>query len=264
MVAANEAVAAYHVEKALPLAARVHPSPDEERFDDFRALLKAVEIPFRGKPEPRALQCLVEKVKDDPLSAVVQLALLRTMGHAEYTSTRSLHFALATSTYCHFTSPIRRYPDLLMHQILDDFFDGKMASGLHTKKWAERLAEWLPQASELERRAEEAEREMIRLRLIRYLQSRVGEEMTGRVSFVHPFGFFVRIEESLIEGLVHVSSLRDDYYEYDREGCRLVARRKKRDFAVGDLVRVVLSDVDPDQREISFRVLKKLQGRERS
>lgn len=263
MVAANEAVALFHVEKGFPLAARVHPSPDLERFAEFRNLLKALGLRFHGEPDARELQRLIEKLADDPLSSVVQLALLRTMGHAEYAAGRDLHFALATTYYCHFTSPIRRFPDLLMHQILDDYFDGSMKTGARKQLWKERLAECLPEASELERRAEEAEREMTKLRLIRYLQSRIGEEMTGRISFVHPFGFFVRVEETLIEGLVHVSSLRDDYYDYDREGCRLVARRKKQSYAVGDLVRVVLSDVDPDRREVSFRLVKKLRSRER-
>ena len=128
MLAANEAVAAYFVEKRLPLAARHHPRPDEERFADFKEFLEAVDVDFKGGPEPHDLQGLVRQIADDPIAAVIQLALLRTMGHAEYALGADLHFALATSTYCHFTSPIRRFPDLLVHQVLDDHLKGELTA----------------------------------------------------------------------------------------------------------------------------------------
>lgn len=259
MVAANEAVAAFHIDKDLPLASRVHPPPDDDRFGELKVFLKALEVPFLGDPTPQALQKLVENVRDDVLGAVVQLALLRTMGHAEYDEGRGLHFALATTSYCHFTSPIRRYPDLLMHQVLDLHLDGKIgntAGGPRRRStWRNRLSSVLVEASELERRAEDAERAMSRLKLIRFLEPRVGEEMGARVSYVYPFGFFVRVEDNLVEGLVPVGSLGDDYYEYDEKALRLSGRRNRRSYGIGDRVRVQLTEVNADTREITFGIV---------
>ena len=189
------------------------------------------------------------------------------MGHAEYVSGVGLHFALATSSYCHFTSPIRRYPDLLVHQVLEDHLRGvivregkpELRATPHRLReyWEERLTRQAERSSGLERRAEEAEREMSRLRLIRYLEGQVGQEMAARIVSVHPFGFFVRVEETLVEGLVHVSNLSGDYFEYDAERLMLYGRRRGRKYSIGDPIRVVLEDVDPDLREISFRCARK-------
>ncbi len=262
MLAANEAVARFLAEKKLPVVARVHPPPDEERFDEFRKFLKAVGVEFRGESTPEGLQNLVAQLSDDPISPLIQLGLLRTMGRAEYAAKREYHFALATSDYCHFTSPIRRYPDLLIHQVLDEHFDGRL-SRARRDSWRDRLPETLGQASQLERRAEDAEREMMRLRLIRYLEPMVGEEMEGHIAFVAPFGFFVRIEENLIEGLVHVASLGGDYYEYDGERLCLEGQRRKKRFSIGDPVRVQLTEVNADTREIGFRLVEKTEDRRR-
>ena len=259
MLAANEAVARYFIEKRLPLVARVHPPPEDKKLGDFRTFLAALDMRFGGKGGSRDLQRLVEKVAGDPLSSTIQLALLRTMGHAEYVVGAGLHFALATEAYCHFTSPIRRYPDLLVHQALDEHLDGLLAPA-RRREWDRRLPHAAEKASELERRAEEAEREMAKLLLIRYLSPMVGEEMNGHIISVHPFGFFVRVDESLVEGLVHVSTLADDYYEFDRAKLSLSGRRARKRLVVGERVRVELSDVDVDAREISFRFLKKLGG----
>jgi ribonuclease R len=259
MLAANEAVAAYFIAKGLPLVARVHPPPDDKKLEDFRGFLAALGMRLGGKGGSHELQRLVEKVAGDPLSSTIQLALLRTMGHAEYVMGAGLHFALATSSYCHFTSPIRRYPDLLVHQVLDEHLDGALKPS-RRREWDKRLPHAAEKSSELERRAEEAEREMAKLLLIRYLAPLVGEEMNARIVSVHPFGFFVRVEETLVEGLVHVATLEDDYYEFDSEKLTLSGRRARKKFGVGERVRVELSDVDVDLREISFRFVKRLGG----
>jgi ribonuclease R len=254
MLAANEAVAEYLAARKLPLVARVHPPPERKKVGVFVRFLKALGFRSSVGTSSRDLQKLIEKVAGDPLSPVLQLALLRTMGHAEYVLGPGLHFALATESYCHFTSPIRRYPDLLVHQVLDQHFDGLLDGG-RRREWEHRLAPAAEQASDLERRAEEAEREMTRLRLIRYLQPLVGERMEGRIVSIHPFGFFVRVDETLVEGLVHVSTLDDDFYEFDEEKLVLQGRRSRGKFSLGDPVRVELWDVNPDEREISFRLV---------
>jgi ribonuclease R len=259
MLSANEAVASYFVSKKLPLVARVHPLPDEEKLKDFKSFVEALGLRFAGRGGSHELQDLIKQVEGEPFSPVVQLGLLRTMGHAEYTSGAGLHFALATNFYCHFTSPIRRYPDLLVHRALDDHFDGTMAKATHRREWDSELPQAAESASKLERRAEEAEREMITLRLVRYLQGLVGEEMEACIVSMHPFGFFVRDEETLIEGLVHVATLGDDYYEFDPEKLTLEGRRKGRRFAVGDRLRVELAEADPEARQISFRLVGKKQ-----
>lgn len=254
MLSANEAVASYFVTKKLPLIARVHPLPDEQKLKDFKSFVEALGLRFAGRGGSAELQDLINQVEGEPFSPVVQLGMLRTMGHAEYTRGAGLHFALATNRYCHFTSPIRRYPDLLVHRALDDHFDGTMARATHRREWDRQLPQAAESASELERRAEEAEREMTTLRLVRYLQAFVGQEMDGTIVSLHAFGFFVRDEQTLVEGLVHVSTLGDDYYEFDPEKLTLKGRRKRRRFAVGDRLRVELVEADAEARKISFRL----------
>lgn len=258
MLAANEAVAGFCIQHKLPLVARVHPPPEERKLRDFKTFAEALGFKLTGKGTQHDFQKLIDKTSGEPLGPVVQLGLLRTMGHAEYVIGAGLHFALATSAYCHFTSPIRRYPDLLVHQLLDAHIDGQLAKATVRRDWDERLPIAAEKSSELERRAEEAEREMTTLRLIRYLKPLVGQEMEGRIVSVHPFGFFVREEETLVEGLVHVATLEDDYYEFDPEKLSLEGQKRRRRFGLGDRVRVELSDADPEQRMISFKLKKRL------
>lgn len=256
MLAANEAVARHFIEKRLPFLSRAHSPPDERKLEDLRVYLEALGSRLGRQVEARDLQRLVDEVEDDALSSVLQLAVLRTMEHAAYVVGPSLHFALATEAYCHFTSPIRRYPDLIVHQLLDEDLDGKLSKGVRRRHWTERLPTLAEKTSALERRAEEAEREMIRLRLIRYLVGRIGETLTGRIVSVHPFGFFVRADDLLIDGMVPVATLTEDTYELDRESLALEGRRTGRTFRLGQAVRVELSNADPDLREITFRILQ--------
>ncbi len=254
MLAANEAVAGHLEKHDLPGISRVHDAPEEDALEEFFDLLD--KIGDGVDPRRRKLtdiQATLESVRDAPYAPIINLALLRCLPHAEYRAERSLHFALATSQYCHFTSPIRRYPDLVVHQILDEFWDDRMR-GKRKQEWLARLPAIASESSRLERRAEEAEREMIRLRLIRHLADRVGEIMDAMITSVHPFGFFVREEKHLIDGLVHISTLSDDYYEYDQVSRRLRGARRGREFRLGERIRVRLAELDPDMREIRFEL----------
>lgn len=261
MLAANEAVAAYFLENDLPLVARIHPPPEREKAGELGALLRAVGLRASVRLEAADLQKLISRLEGHPLSPVVQLAILQSLEHASYAPAPGLHFALATDRYCHFTAPIRRYPDLVVHQVLDAHLDGELASGAQREVWLERLPAIAALASERERRAEEAEREMVRLRLARYLQAFVGERMRAMVVGVHPFGLFVRAEGTLVDGLVPVGTLGEEYYEFDARGLLLRGERSGRAYRLGDRLEVELSDVDVDSREIEFRLVGKEGGR---
>ena len=188
----------------------------------------------------RDLQRRHRQVTGDPLSPVIQLGLLPTMGHAEYVLGAGLHFALATTSYCHYSLPDPALPDLSIGCSRSTWSDFEAHPAPRVGRNPPRAAE---RASELERRAEEAEREMTKLRSIRYLEPMVGEAMDGWIVSVHPFGFFVRIEETLVEGLVHVSTLDDDYYDFDEEA-RACRPPVEAGLPAGDRVRVELTEVD--------------------
>jgi len=286
MLAANEAVARYFVEHALPLIGRSHPAPHEEKLEDFRELLAAVGFELHGGTQASDFQKLVDEVVETPMSSAVQLALLRTMPHADYVPGAALHFALSTDAYCHFTSPIRRYPDLIVHQILEEHLiaeaKGRDLTAKRLAQWKSRVEEVCPAASHTERRAEGAERAMQQLALIRYLGPKVGEPMDGWIVAVQPFGFIVRVEPLHVEGIVHVSTL-ETYFEFDREAQALVpagsgrgrrghdrrgrggkkerrarerrAKDERELYTLGQKVRVELSGLDPAAREIHFRLV---------
>ena len=266
MLEANEAVARYCLEKGLPVVGRVHPAPEEEKLEDLRVLLQALDIQFGTRGGSKALQKIVEQVVGGPLATLVQLSLLKTMGHAEYVCGAGLHYALAAKAYCHFTSPIRRYPDLLVHQVIEEHLKqgGGKLSAKRVNEWNVRMSREALRSSDAERRAENAERALLRLRLIRFLEPSVGQTMEASLVSIHEFGFFVRVEETLVEGLVHVSTLGDDYYDFEPERMQLVGRRRRKMFRLGDRVRVELADVDADMREISFRFVKRLTNPERA
>ena len=238
MLAANEAVARFM----------------QEQDDDFFTVLAAIDGRFRAKKKRPSLQQVIEMVSGEPYSGHVQLQLLRSLPHALYEAEPGPHFALATDRYCHFTSPIRRYPDLLVHQVLDQYLiDG--TSGPALRSWRQELEPLAWETSELEQRAEKAERELSRVLLIRHLAEHVGKEMVGTVVSLHGFGFFVFVEEYLVDGFVHISSLDDDSYEFDEATYCLVGRRGHNSFRLGSQVRLVLAELNPDLRDVRFEYL---------
>jgi ribonuclease R len=199
-----------------------------------------------------ALQDLLDKVRGQPTEHAVNYALLRSMKQAEYSSLPLGHYALAFENYCHFTSPIRRYPDLVVHRILESLLHEK-----HPKPADEaELAKLGKHCSFTERRAAEAERELIKTKLLTFMAERVGEEMDAVITGVEQFGIFCQGVEIPVDGMVHVSALdADDFFDYDAAAYSLVGRRKGKQYRLGDRVRVSVAHVDVDRRQLEFRVV---------
>ena len=188
-----------------------------------------------------------------PEEHVINRVLLRSMPQAYYSVNNLGHFGLAADDYCHFTSPIRRYPDLAVHRILKNQLlgrtDAKQGSDVPLQEVAQR-------SSSTERRAMEAERDIVNLKKCQFIVDKVGETYPGMVTSVHAFGFFVELQEIYVEGLVHVSSLEDDFYQYEEERHLLIGTNRRREFVIGASVAVLVHKVDLDRREIDFRLIE--------
>ncbi|PLX72861.1 MAG: ribonuclease R [Desulfuromonas sp.] len=255
MMAANEAVASWLESERIPLVFRVHDAPSPEKLSAFQEFIawfnQGIAIPSEGI-KPGILQALLDRVGGLPEERVINHVLLRSLPQACYSTVNRGHFGLASDSYCHFTSPIRRYPDLLVHRILKQ----RLATKAGGKGPVDtRLEELAQQASLAERRAMEAERDIVNLKKCQFMAGKVGETFSGLVTSVQPFGFFVELEVFFVEGLVHVSTLEDDFYQYEEERHRLVGMNRRRIFEIGGEVEVLVHKVDQDRREIDFRLL---------
>jgi ribonuclease R len=250
MLAANEAIAEMIQKAGYHFLRRVHASPDPRKLlalTDFATQLGFETESLESRFE---LQRLLKTVQGRPEQHAVNYAVLRSLQRAVYSPEEEGHYALASDTYCHFTSPIRRYPDLTIHRLLDAILKGKKA----VNDFAE-LVVLGEHCSDRERRAEAAERELTKLKLLHYLEDRIGQEMDGIVTGVEEFGLFVQGVQLPAEGLVHVTTLADDYYHFDRRSHTLTGRRAGNAFRLGDLVRVEVARVDIDRRELDFRIV---------
>ena len=262
MLLANEAVARVASERHINILRRTHPAPPE---DDVETFLKFCRVMVPGIPVGGSgdFQSLVEALSGRREAAVMNLALLRTLTRARYSASQALHFALALDEYCHFTSPIRRYPDLQVHRALDGTLFG-IRPTVPRKLELPVLDQMAEHSSATERQAEEAEREMRKLRAISWLQPLEGEVFAGIITAVFDYGFFVRLDDNLVEGMVHISSLRDDYYVLQEAQYALRGRNAGRSFRLGDAVDVRLYRADPVGRTIDFRYQRHRPEGERS
>jgi len=254
MLAANEAVADWLERQRTPLVFRIHEPPSEEKmiaFQEFIAYFnQGISIPTEGV-KPKLLQELLERVAGRPEERVINHVLLRSLTQARYSTENRGHFGLAADCYCHFTSPIRRYPDLTVHRSLKE----RLGIGPHAAGGGVSLTEIAERTSHCERRAMEAERDIVDLKKCQFMASRVGETFPGLVTSVQAFGFFVELDEFMVEGLVHISSLEDDFYQYEEERHRLIGMNRRRQFEIGHPVEVVVAKVDLERREIDFRLV---------
>ncbi len=248
MIAANEAVATYLGEPSL---LRVHERPDVAKMAAFRTYLKSLgfALPKEAPRDPRALREFLEEVRQTPLAPMVQLMLLRSLKQARYAGENLGHYGLASEWYTHFTSPIRRYPDLQIHrQLLARLAGRKPPFSLDP----EDLAAQATHLTRRERVAIEAEREMLSRMQVRCLAHRVGDHFHGRITGVNAFGFFVSLEEIFAEGLVRLVDLPNDYYRFEESHQRLFGRRTRRIFALGAPVRVKVAHVDIRRRHVNL------------
>lgn len=254
MILANETVARLGEEHDLAMLFRIHEPPSEDRLEGLRrvAAIFGATLPARGI-RPRDLARLIRSMSGKPQEYLVSTVALRSMKQARYSVQNVGHFGLASDAYLHFTSPIRRYADLVVHRRLVRWLSGKRARGKAFDQ--EALERTARHASERERRAEQAERDSIELKKIEYMRRHLGDEFEGTISGVTGFGMFVLLEGVLVEGLIRLSSLVDDYYHYDESSWSLTGRRTQRRFQLGDRVVVQLARVDPESREIDLELV---------
>jgi ribonuclease R len=262
MLVCNETVAENMYWANLPFVYRVHENPDEEKLQKFKEFVYNLGyvIKWTGEIKPRNLQDILEKVKGKKEETVISTLLLRSMMKAKYSPESTGHFGLAAQYYCHFTSPIRRYPDLQIHRIIKEHLNGKIDEN-RKKNLMDLVDISSKQSSETERIAQDAEREVDDLKKAEYMVDRIGEEFEGLISSVTSFGIFVELPNT-IEGLVHITALDDDYYVYDEKHLSLVGEKTKKVYRLGDSVKVKCSKVDIPNREIFFEMVEDEYSRE--
>jgi ribonuclease R len=255
MIAANEAVAHFMEEKGFPFLYRIHEPPKQEAMDEFRRFISHLGYKMGREPghSPKEFQRVLSEVKGKPEERVVNEILLRSMKWAKYSAKNLGHFGLASDGYTHFTSPIRRYPDLIVHRLL------KKALSMERMNLSEDvLANRADHLSNRERVAMEAEREILDRYRVRFMKDKIGEEFEGVISGVTAFGFFVELKGIFVEGLVRVTILHDDYYQFHEKKYCLMGERTHKTFRIGDEVRVRVDRVDVERRHIDFGMIKKM------
>jgi ribonuclease R len=256
MLAANEAVAAELSRRGIGALFRIHERPDPERVEEFCELVASLGYRVPGDLEdvrPDDFQLVLRQIAGKPEEKLVSYLLLRTMKLARYHEENLGHFGLATEMYAHFTSPIRRYPDLVVHRALRALRSGRDPEREAQVK--EQLPEWGRHLSDMERRATEAERELTEWKKVRFMADKLGETFAGYVTGVQAFGLFVELEEVYVQGLVHVSSMTDDYYRFDEKAHRLHGENTQKVYRLGDRVEVQVVRVDLERRQIDFALL---------
>jgi ribonuclease R len=260
MIAANEAVAQFMEERGFPFIYRIHEPPKKEAMDEFRRFISHLGYKMRKESDPSAkeFQRVLSEVKGKPEERVVNEILLRSMKWAKYSAKNLGHFGLASDHYTHFTSPIRRYPDLIVHRLL------KKALSKEEINISEKfLASRADHLSTRERVAMEAEREILNRYRVRFMKDKIGDKFEGVISGVTAFGFFVELKDIFVEGLVRVTSLHDDYYQYHEKKYCLVGERTHKTFKIGDEIRVRVDRVDVERRHIDFGLTEKIDREKR-
>ena len=259
MLAANGAVAEFLDEKELFFLRRIHSAPSPMKLRALSEFIRSLGIEAGGLQSRFELQELLDSAAGRPERHAIHFAVLRSLQRAIYGPEEEGHYALAAEYYCHFTSPIRRYPDLTVHRLLNAILTGK-----RPRNDFDQMVVVGQHCSQRERRAEEAERDLTKLKLLSYLSTRIGDEMDALVTGVETFGMFVQGIELPAEGLVRADTLADDFYTFDRAGHCLTGRRAGKTYRLGDLLRVVVVRVDLERRELDFRIVEGAPSRARS
>jgi len=258
MLLANETVAGHLVEHGVPSLHRVHEAPDVKKVAEFEAFIEPLGYGLGATGRsvtPMNFQKLIDRIRGTPEERPIAAVMLRTMQKARYDATSLGHFGLAAEHYTHFTSPIRRYPDLVVHRTLRESRRGQM-----TDAWREELQGELPETaqhtSDMERRADDAERELLRWKKVRFMADKVGDEYEGYITGVAPFGLFIELIEHFVEGLVHISSMADDYYRFVEQQHVLSGENTKKIYRLGDKVRVQVVRVDMERRQVELGLVE--------
>lgn len=253
MLLANETIAESYFWQEIPFVYRVHENPDEEKMNKFGTFINnfGYSLHFsNGVIHPKELQKLLDKIEGTASEALISRLMLRSMKQAKYSTESSGHFGLSAPYYCHFTSPIRRYPDLQIHRIIKENIR-KGISPRRMKHYEEILPEVAAQSSHMERRAADAEREVEKLKKAQYMSKHLGEVFDGVISGVTKYGIYVELENT-VEGLIHVTDLIDDYYIFDENSYSLIGETTKKVYKLGQKIRVEVETVDPVLKTIQF------------
>lgn len=255
MLICNETIAEDYFWQQLPFVYRTHENPDAEKIEKLGIFINNFGYSIKiGQEEihPKELQKLMEKIEDTPEEALISRLTLRSMKQARYTVANEGHFGLATKYYCHFTSPIRRYPDLQIHRIIKE----NLKSGM-TERRIQHYEKILPEislkSSHLERRADDAEREVEKLKKAQYMEQFIGEEMEGVISGITTWGMYVELPNT-VEGMIRVTSLTDDYYYYDEEHYVMVGEHTRKTYKLGEKIKIVVAGVDQLTKTIDFEL----------
>ncbi len=258
MLAANMTVAEHSYWMEYPFVYRVHEKPDPDRIVELKAFLAGFGINLPGNPDnihPKMLNDILDKIKGESYETIVSTVILRSMKKAYYSTRCDGHFGLAFDYYCHFTSPIRRYPDLMIHRIIKACITGKANAAMlkRFKNAAEKAAD---QSSITERTAQEMERDVEKMKKAQYMRDHVGEKYDGVISGVTNFGIYVQLPNT-IEGMVRLDSLNDDYYIYEENKYRVIGERNHKIYALGDPVKIKVKGAVPEDKQIDFLFINK-------
>lgn len=257
MLLANETVAENFYWQETPFVYRTHDNPDGEKVKKLRTFLENFGIILKLKKDeihPKEIQKLLTKVEGTPEEALISRLTLRSMKQARYTTESTGHFGLSTNYYCHFTSPIRRYPDLQIHRIIKETLRGKL-DAKRIRHYESILPKVSEQSSKMERRADEVEREVEKLKKAEYMERHIGKQYKGVISGVTGWGIYVELPNT-IEGMVHVSKLPGDYYNYDETTYSMIGERTGRKWKLGQPVEIVVAGVDKILKNIDFEIVE--------
>jgi ribonuclease R len=262
MLLANETVASHLVSQDAPALHRVHEAPDVKKVEDFEEFITTLGYSLAASGatvRPRHFQKLIDRMRGTPEERPIAALMLRTMQKARYDAAPLGHFGLAAEHYTHFTSPIRRYPDLVVHRMLRESRQGAI-EGARREELEEELPETARHTSEMERRADDAERELLQWKKVRFMADKVGDEFHGYITGVTAFGLFIELIEHFVEGLVHISSMADDYYRFVEQQHILRGENTKKTYRLGDKVLVQVVRVDMERRQVDLGLVDILES----